>query len=60
MPSLDFLMVYPVRNTTALATISTVENGSFLLESRNESSMIDVLILSKQSSSTEPKNLELL
>ena len=31
-----FLMVYPVRNTTALATFTAVEKGSFLLESYNQ------------------------
>ena len=55
-----FFMVYPVRNTTTLATITAVENGSFLLESRSRSSMIGALLSSIQSSSTGPKNLELL
>ena len=45
-------MIYPARNTTALATISAVENGSFLLESHNQSSMIKVLPFILQSSST--------
>ena len=52
-----FLMVYPVRNTRALATITAVEKWIFL-ESHNQSSTIEVLPLSIQSSSTGPKNLE--
>ena len=55
----QFLMVYPVRNTTALATITAVENGSFPLESHNQSSMIEALPSLIQNSSTGPKNLEL-
>ena len=55
-----FLMAYPVRNTTALATITALKSGSFPLGSHNQSSMIGVLLLSIQSSSTGPKNLELL
>ena len=54
-----FLMVYPVRNATALATITAVENGSFLMGSRNRSSLTEVLLSSIQSSSIGPKNLEL-
>ena len=38
-------MVYPVRNTTALATITAFEKRSFLLESREQSSFIEVLLL---------------
>ena len=55
-----FLMVYPVRNTTAVATISAVEKGSSRLESHNPSSMIEVQLLLIQSSSTGPKDFELL
>ena len=55
-----FLMVYPVRNTTTLATITAFEKWILFLESHNELSLIEVLPLSIQSSPTGPKNLELL
>ena len=55
-----FLMVYPVRNTTSLATITAVKKWILSFGPRNQSSMIEVLPLSIQSSSTGPRNLELL
>ena len=56
----QFLKVYPVRNTTTLATIRAVKKWILFLKSRNQSTMIEVLLLSIQCSSTVPKNLELL
>ena len=55
-----FSMVYPVRKTTALATITAVEKWIVFLESCTPLSTIEVLLLSIQSSSIGPKNLELL
>ena len=52
-----FLMVYPVRNTTALATITAVAKWILFLGSHYQSSMIEALLLSIQSSSTGPKNV---
>ena len=54
------LMVYPVSKRTALATISAVEKWILFLESRSWSSLTEALLLSTQSSSIGPKNLELL
>ena len=55
-----FLMVYWVRNTTALATIAAVAKWILSLESHNQSYMIEVLLLLIQSPSIGPKNLESL
>ena len=54
------LMVYPVRNTTALATITAVEKWIFSFGIPQFIIMIEVQLLSIQSSSAGPKNLELL
>ena len=55
-----FLKVYPVRNTTALATITAVEKWILFLEFHNQSSMTEALPSLIQNSSTGPKNLGLL
>ena len=55
-----FLMLYPVRNSTAIATNIVVESWILSWEFGNQLSTIEVLLSSIQNSPIGPKNLELL